>query len=549
MIYDPLVEFIAWNAAADLPTEDVGKPKFARRSVNAVVPRGDYSSSRGLLIKNPVDASSTRWAGIARNARVDNAVLHLELEGIEAQWQRARPRRDLIINNSMSLQTALETLLTERQQEFAFLQWLPIPYFFWPDGSLIPNIPALQVVVDSSDPNRPSVYDEVLNLLRIAPGYSVNFTADGRLKIVIPPFDPNAVSPVLVNHWDGHLEPIGYSNENLTRYVRVISKPYKLSDGAISLAPATSIRVNVDAGVFSIAVPQDTTPGTVDYNEKTSIYTYYVNTWDIPFHEDIVLVVDTIQLNVNLDVYRLIPQPSSNVARVADFVATFNLPIDGTWHKIIDTGNHTFGLVRLPISNFARVFARYNGRSISIRLEASITTFGGSTEGVWLLPRFTDYHHGYRVRVEATAQGLQQSANEYEGIYFNQEGAVDLPDVDLSLSGISDPATLTKIAWMIARRNNQTANKYRLRLFAPWILHPDQLGETITDGIHTYVLDSVRERVESRREAIVAESDWECWVYTPITECNTLVYGSYVLVYDSQPLCYSAFDGSGSSAV
>ncbi|MCX7689003.1 MAG: hypothetical protein N2045_13640 [Fimbriimonadales bacterium] len=514
----PVESYIAWSAAKDLPTEDVTKPGFARSSATLEVYRPQQVSGE-LGVTNPVNPGQVRFAGTPLDSQPQNARMVYSLEPIEARWQRARPKRDIVLNSAMTLAQALTQLLTIRKAEFPFLEWDVIPEIRWPNG-IIPTIPALQIVVDADDPTRPSVYDEVLGLLEAAPGHTITFTSQNRLRVVAPPFSASAepsinLSPTLVT-----LEETGYKRSELVRSVRVISRPYQASDNPIPVAPFISARFNVYNGnTLYMNVPEDSDPATQDLPLKISFYEGFSREFALQVYDDMVLSANTVEIDLALTVYRRVPQPMGPPTQVAGpFIATYNLPLDGNEYIIYATPvNETFGLIRLQPFPLVTILARYEpgGKRIYIKMNGSTTIFGGSSEGLLTL-RFQDYHHGYRLNVEATSVALKEGEQTYEGSYLNESGYLDLPDVNVSSAGISDAAMLQQLAQMIAAYRNRVATKYRLTLHQPWSLHPDSLGNRVTIGSKTLVLDSVRERVEHQRDRVLASSQWEAWLYEQV---------------------------------
>lgn len=231
---------LAWDVSDDLPTEDVTAPNFVRKAMGIVLPRPDLCPDE-VALANPLAPSVALYRGRPINPQVQGGQIRYELEGVEARWQRARPKKSIIQVGPLTGKQALEALLAARQAEFSFISWNTIPELYWPDET-VPTFPNLTTIVDSSDSRRKTVYDEVVQLLAVFPGYSLDFDSSNKLRVVIPPFAPNALAPKDLTAANGNFEETGYVTTDIVRSVRVLSRPFEFLDSEDDAIQATTAR-------------------------------------------------------------------------------------------------------------------------------------------------------------------------------------------------------------------------------------------------------------------------------------------------------------------
>lgn len=512
------LEYVGWDASDDLPTEDVTAPAYARKGLRMTLPRYVEPSS-SIDFVNPLAPNTALFRGKPINPVVSGAVLTVELEGVEARWQRARPKSSVIEAGPLTVKQALEALLAKRAAEFSFLQYETIPEIYWPDGT-IPQFPNLVLVVDPADRNRPSVYDEVKKLLGVAPGYTLDFNASDKLRVVVPPFAPNAQAALDLDATQGTWELTGYSTTDLVRSVRVISTPYNFDSNPVDIINPTTARYA--SSVFNpYAQPEPDGDVTVTNRARVTVAgTTFEETWDVPYNNNQLFSAATATVDVELKVW--IHPEASGVPGTPDLLHTYTdtgntLNNDGTEQLIaaFQPGD-TLAIPKEPA--YFAVYARIVDERIRFRVVGTLRAFGGRLIGLLGLSyRWWDL--GYTVKVVSTGAVWSQGTTTYSGQYIYEPGYLDLPELDVSLLGITDSTVLNTLAQHIGEYRSRQATRYSLSITQPWSVSPSDKGRRInlgTSGVQV-VLDSIRQAVQFTRQGTIARFEGLAWKYDQIT--------------------------------
>lgn len=573
-----------WTAQDDLPTEDISRPRFVQRALEVAVPVS-YEPTSEVELRNPV-LPDVLYRGRPRNSTRQGGLVRLELEPIEARWQRAISKRSFQQVGTFTGAQVLQALLTQRQTEFDFLQWETIPALYWPDGT-IPQLinPATQL------DERTSVYDEVLQILAAFPGYTVDWTPDNRLRIVIPPFAPNAPAPKILNSRDGNYVRTGYVKTELVRSVRVKSQPYAFSGGrelvvrpvslrladqefatdAIANKPDASTRGNIsaasttlnvlDASIFAVndrlyiagagtggqpLMAQITaiSGNTITLNTAAStnandvlvrfLHNYppppdnigiestarqygagYIETTYVqPFAENTIVDTATVQASVRLDTWRLPVLPPPLPYQTTD--QAVDVPITTAWTNVY-TGNlrDRLGMLFEINSNRIYVDARLVGNAVEWRIRASTYGDGGANVGGLTVRRWLA---GFRFVLEARASVWKRGNATFSAEYRNPDGYLDLPEVDVSATGITSSEQLQRLARLIAEYRSRQAVQWTLELSQPWALLPTDKGRQVElPGGVVVVADGYRVGANYGTQDVSAPLICNAWQYTQLT--------------------------------
>jgi len=576
---------VGWSVADDLPTEDISRPQFARRALEIVVPIG-YEPTEAVVLRNPV-IPDVLYRGLPRNSTRSGGLVRMELEPIEARWQRAISKHSFQQVGTFTGAQVLQALLTQRQTEFDFLQWETIPALYWPDGT-IPQLinPATQL------DERTSVYDEVLQILVAFPGYTVDWTPDNRLRIVIPPFAPNAPAPKILNSRDGNYVRTGYVKTELVRSVRVKSQPYAFSGSrelvvrpvslrladqefataAIANKPDASTRGNIsaasttlnvlDASIFAVndqlyiagagtggqpLMAQITaiSGNTITLNTAAStnandvlvrfLHNYppppdnigiestarqygagYIEaTYVQPFAENTIVDTSTVHASVRLDTWRLPALPPPLPYQTTD--QAVDIPITTNWTNVY-TGNLRDRLAMIFEINSNRIYvdARLVDGGVEWRIRASTYGDGGVNWGSVSIRR---WFAGFRFALEARASVWKRGAATFSAEYRNPNGYLDLPEIDVSATGITNSEQLQRLARLIAEyRSRQAAQQWTLELSQPWALLPTDKGRRLElPGGVVVVADGYRLGINYGAQDVAAPFICNAWQYTQLT--------------------------------
>jgi len=583
-----MLEHLAWDVSDDLPTEDVTQPGFVRKALSITLPRPD-PCPEDVILTNPLASTWPLYRGRPINSQVQGGQIRYQLDGIEARWQRARPKKSILQTGALTIKQALVALLTARQAEFSYIQWGYIPEIHWPDGS-IPQFPNLVISVDPSDPGRKTVYDEVVALLAAAPGYSLDFDVNNRLRIVIPPFAPNAQDPLNLYDFDGNFEETGYVTTDIVRSVRVLSKPFEFLDSAEdAIKPITARFANsiyqivatdsrltttgsIGAGSSSLSVQSiiDFAVGqyiyvagagaggaglvaaingitgttlTLSANASTSVQSVLVrhaglyppvdddaatedrdivygpdifeDTFVIPYTPNILVDYSTFKVNVILSRWRYPEKNGIPIPEQLDDQAAVAVPVpnDGIEHLVFDQPNGTWVDFAVLFQGPVRVYCTHINQGIRCRIQFTAYVDGAVWRG---FGQFTGrrWELGARFRITATSKRWQQGTTGYVGEYLYEPGYSDLPDLDVSSTGIADNATLQALARHIANYKSRQATRIALKINQPWNIEPDDKGRRVNLPNGDQVIpDSYRLGVSYSPTGVQASMDILAWRY------------------------------------
>ncbi|GIV82195.1 MAG: hypothetical protein KatS3mg051_1549 [Anaerolineae bacterium] len=579
-----ITPLIAWVAQDDLPTEDITRANFVRRALEIAVPVS-YEPNGEVELINPV-ITGTLYRGMPRNSSRTGGSIRIELEPIEARWQRAVSKRPFQQVGSYTGAQTLQALLTQRQAEFEFLQWETIPDLYWPDGT----IPTLVNPATQLDENT-SVFDEVLQILAAFPGYTVDWTPDDRLRIVIPPFAPNAPAPKILTARDGNFVRTGYVKTEVVRSVRVKSQPYAFSGGrelvvqpvALRLAdqefannpltnkPDVSTRGNIsaasttlnvlDASIFAVgdwlyiagagtggqpltaqitAVSGNTiTLDTAASTSANDVLVRYLHNYPPPpdnigiestarqygpgyieasyvqpFVENTIVATGTVQASVRLDTWRLPALPPPLPYQTTD--QAVDIPITTNWTNVY-TGNLRDRLAMIFETNGNRIYvdARVVENGVEWRIRASTYGDGGANVGAITIRRWLA---AFRFVLEARASVWKRGAATFSAEYRNPDGYLDLPEVDVSATGITSSEQLQRLARLIAEYRSRQAAQWTLELSQPWALLPTDKGRRLElPGGVVVVADGYRLGINYGAQDVAAPLVCNAWQYTQLT--------------------------------
>lgn len=576
----------SWNVQDDLPTEDVGRPQFTRRSMAVSLPLS-YEPQTEIELHNPV-IPTTLYRGLPRNSSRSGGLVQLDLEPIEARWQRAVSKQPFIRLGTFTGQQALQDLLTQRQTEFDFLQWEPIPVLYWPDG-MIPTLKNPSITIGENI----SVFDEVLELLAAFPGYTLDWTPENRLRVVVPPFAPNAPASLILNARDGVFERTGYTKTELVRSVRVKSQPFEFTPGLESVVNPVAVRVadnefstnpiankpdvrtrgDIQAGSTTLRVrntlsfaPGDwlyiagagaggqplaaqilsitgnditlsaTASTTVsealvrylyhyppppdNSGVETTVITYgagYVEvTYLQPFRPNTIVDEATVRGTVLVDTWRLPALPPPLPYQTTD--QAVDVVIGAGWTQIYASPvRDRLALASDTWGGFVRVEARRTAGGIEWRIKADTFADGGAfvAPGNFTIRR---WFAGYRIYLDVRASVWKKGSATYSAEYKNPSGYLDLPEIDVSATGITESETLQRLARLIAEYRSRQAIQWQLSLSQPWALRPTDKGRRIElpGGIEV-IPDAYRLGVAYGLEEVSAPMVVSAWQYNSLT--------------------------------
>jgi hypothetical protein len=509
-------ELTAWDVSDDLPTEDVTQPNFVRKGLSITIPRSDTLPDDVSLYNPLLPQALYRGKPLSSGFSGGSAVW--QLEPIEARWQRARPRKKLAQQGPFTGAQALTALLTARKTEFSFLDWNTIPTLYWPGGST-PSFPNLFINTDGDDRARASVYDELVTLIAAFPGYSLDFDPQDKLRVVIPPFAPNAPAAITVSTVDADWFETGYSKTDLVRSVRVRSQPYAFLDDPLPIAKPI-MRGFIPPTWASVSPPIPAPTSLVYSNEGDYIATTeFINFGMLlPFSiEGLLPDLSTVKVDLNLERWRYLDPFEPPVKQLSNLqLLDVAIPNDGAEHNLTPAAVWSEGWVTtVPTNTTYNVYGKITAQGIEIRVEASLASFGWVTRAFPPGATYRKFWFASRLYVDVVAKAWQEGAAKFTGDYLLENGYLDLPDLDVSLLGVNDDGALNRLARLIAEYRSRQAVKWTLNLHQPWALGPTDKGRRVnlgTTGIQV-LLDSLRSRIAYENERISAVSVAGAWQY------------------------------------
>lgn len=576
---------LSWSVSDDLPTEEVGRPQFTRRSLEISVPVS-YEPNAEVVLQRPTNPHQPYYRGIPRDSARSGGLVRMELEPIESRWQRAISKRRFILSGAHGGRQTLEALLAMRYSEFDYLRWQPIPDLYWPDGS----VPTLQ---NPSTNSEISVYDEVLEILSAFPGYTIDWTPDDDLRIVIPPFAPNAPAPLALTARDGNYERTGLAITETVRSARVRSQPYEFSadrdyvaqpvalriadnefaTSSIANKPDTSTRGSINTGSTQLVVGTSSifqvgdwlyVPGagsgnqalqaqivaisggiitlnTPAQNSASNVLVRFLHNYPPPpddaeiisterrygagyveytyrqsFNEDIIVQPGSVQISISVDTWRLPALPPPLPYQTTETIV--DVPISTSWTLIYDSNvRDRLAMIFETNNNRVRVYARIVDNSVEYRINASTYGDGAVNTGSGITSR--RWFAGYRFTLEARASIWKRGNAVYVGEYRNPTGYLDLPEIDVSLTGITDNTLLQRLAQLIADYRSRQRIQWRLELSQPWALNPEHKGRLVQlPGGTLLIPDSYRLGVAYGADSVDSNMSINAWQYARIIE-------------------------------
>jgi hypothetical protein len=285
-----------------------------------------------------------------------------------------------------------------------------------------------------------------------------------------------------------------------------------------------SLSANASTGVQNVLVRHAGLYPPVDDDLSTEdrdiIYgsDIFEDTFTIPYTPDVLLDYSTFRIDIVLSRWRFPDESGIPIPKQISDQMALDVPVpnDGAEHLVFNQPNGTWIDFGIFFQGPVRVWCKHVNIGIQCRIQFTAYVDGFVWRGLGATGR--RWELGARFRITATSKRWQQGTTEYSGEYIYEPGYSDLPDLDVSLLGITNNSTLQALARHIAEYKSRQARRIALKINQPWNIEPDDKGRRVNLPNGDQVIpDSYRMSIAYSPRGAQASMDILAWRYAQLS--------------------------------